>query len=315
MPDTAPRHRTRRVAARALLLSSSALLLAGLVTWSPAVVSGWNQSSAEATLWQLLNGARANNGVAPLQQHGTLVSLARWRSKDMIERDYFSHTIKGTNCLVYCYYDSNGLVYDWAGENIAWNSGRTDDYSPVRAHEQFMESPTHRANALNGAFTHGGVGAFGADNVQYQGYQHNPRMYTELFLQAPAPAPAPTPPPGGGGGGGTAPPPQPPAPAPAQPPPTPKATPEPQPKEVAMDVPARPRSQAGLDGFSSITFQSATDAAASLAVDDNLALATTTAAADGADARPPAPMRVEAAPAPEPGPFDGILGFLTSLFG
>jgi uncharacterized protein YkwD len=184
--------RPRRVMARTLGLGLGALFAAGLLVSSPAATSGWNQGAAEGTLWQLLNGARVNNGMAPLQQHGTLVSLARWRSADMLQRNYFSHTIPGCNCLVYAYYDSNGLNYVWGGENIGWNSGRSDAESPVRVHEQFMGSSGHRANVLNRAFTHGGVGAAAADNQLFQGYVQNTRMYTELFMQAPsAPAPAP----------------------------------------------------------------------------------------------------------------------------
>ena len=199
--------RPRRVVARTLGFGISALTAAALLTWSPMAAGGWNQGSAEATLWQLLNGSRSNNGMAPLQQHGTLVSLARWRSSDMLAKDYFSHTIAGCGCLVYAYYDSNGLGYQWAGENIGWNSGLSDSSSPVSVHENFMGSAGHRANVLDPRFTHGGVGAAAADNKMFQGYVQNTRMYTELFLQAsgsaPPPAPAPAPPPGGGGGGGS----------------------------------------------------------------------------------------------------------------
>src|SRR5919106_597796 len=151
MPDTTAR-RPRRIVARTLALGLSSLVAAGMLTWTPAAVTAWNQGAAEATLWQLMNGARSNNGVAPVQQHGTLVSLARWRSSDMLAKDYFSHTIAGCGCLVYPYYDANGLAWDWAGENIGWNSGVDDASSPVRVHEKLMASPGHRANILDGRF-------------------------------------------------------------------------------------------------------------------------------------------------------------------
>ncbi len=187
--------RPHRIVARTLGLGVSALVAAAMLAWTPSATSGWNQGSAEATLWQLLNGARVNNGMAPVQQHSTLISLARWRSSDMLAKDYFSHTIAGCGCLVYAYYDSNGLNYVWGGENIGWNSGLDDSYSPVRVHERFMASPGHRSNVLNPAFTHGGVGAAAADGKMFQGYVQNTRMYTELFSQAPS-APAPPPPSG-----------------------------------------------------------------------------------------------------------------------
>ena len=325
LPATALKR--RRIMARTIAFGISSLLAAGLLTWSPTSATGWNQGSAEATLWQLLNGARTNNGRAPLQQHGTLVSLARWRSSDMLAKDYFSHTIPGCGCLVYTYYDSNGLRYDWAGENIGWNSGRTDQESPIRAHEQFMASPGHRANVLDGRFTHGGVGAAAADNQMYQGYVQNTRMYTELFMQAPsAAAPAPAPggggggsggggSGGGGGGGGSAP-----QAAPAAPASTPKATPAPKPKEMAVDAPRRPTSAAGLDGVAIIVLErTAMDVAARLSADNALgvprtigspvALATPEPLAKGE-------MQVAAAAGAEPGLFDGIVGNLLGfLFG
>jgi uncharacterized protein YkwD len=314
----------RRIVTRTLGLGLSALIAAGLLTWSPAVTTGWNQGSAEATLWQLLNGARVNNGMAPLQQHSTLIGLARWRSSDMLAKDYFSHTIAGCGCLVYAYYDSNGLNYVWAGENIGWNSGLDDSYSPVRVHEKFMASPGHRANVLTAAFTHGGVGAAAADNQMFQGYVQNTRMYTELFLQAPAaaPAPAPAPPPGGGGGGGGGGGYTPPAQTVSQP----KPEPEPEPKLVAVETPQRPVSSAGLDGASVVVAAPARriDLATRLQIEEIAAarvaaLATaTTPAADQPTAAADAEtdLEVRADQTAEVGLFEGIIGAVIGfLFG
>ncbi|MGZ8562725.1 MAG: CAP domain-containing protein [Candidatus Limnocylindria bacterium] len=324
MPVSATATKPRRIIPRTLALGLSALVVAGLLTWSPAVTTGWNQGSSEATLWQLLNGARVNNGMAPLQQHSTLISLARWRSSDMLAKNYFSHTIAGCGCLVYAYYDSNGLNYVWAGENIGWNSGLDDSYSPVRVHEKFMASPGHRANVLTAAFTHGGVGAAAADNQMFQGYVQNTRMYTELFLQAAAGAPAPAPAPpaggggGGGGGGGSAPPAQTVAQAQADP------EPEPEPKLVGVETPQRPVSSAGLDGASVVVAAPARriDLATRLRIDEIAAervaaLATATPAAD----QPPAAdagtdLEVRADQPAEDGLIEGIIGAVIGfLFG
>ena len=316
--------RPRRVVLRALGLGIGSLFAAGLLLTGPAAVSGWNQSSAETTLWQLLNGARANNGRAPLQQNGTLVSLARWRSSDMLAKSYFSHTIVGCGCLVYAYYDSNGLSYDWAGENIGWNAGHSDSYSPVRVHEAFMESPGHRANVLDPSFTHGGVGAAAADNQSFLGNVQSTRMYTELFMEAKSSG-------GGGGGsggggsggggsggggsggggggsgggsGGGA--------APAQP--TPK--PEPVAQRASMDNPQRPVSSDGLDGrWTGV----ARDASGTDLIDRWLGTGPEPVAATAVDEAPGegavTAMQVEAPPR-EAGPLDGILGaILGFLFG
>ncbi|HEU5325140.1 MAG TPA: CAP domain-containing protein [Candidatus Limnocylindria bacterium] len=327
---------SRRVVARTLGLGISALLTAGLLAWTPTAVSGWNQGSAEATLWQLMNGARVNNGIAPVQSNGTLVALARWRSADMLQSNYFSHTIPSCGCLVYTFYDRNGLSYDWAGENIGWNSGLDDAYSPVRVHEAFMASAGHRANVLDARFTHGGVGAAAADGQMFQGYVQNTRMYTELFMQArysaPAPAPAPQQPApaprppsgggsGGGGGGGGA----------TAPRTTtalrPAATPQPTPKIVSMAAPRRPSSAAGIDGVAQVVNARPPSVAALVTrftVDelDRPATGRWTAAAparDGKDAASAAltrvPLQVAAAPVDDGG-FGGFLGAIIGfLFG
>ena len=194
MPIALPRRqRSPRPVHRAASLGLATLGLAALLAVTPGIAAGWVQSTAEATLWQLMNGDRVNNGIRPVQQNSTLVSLARWRSKDMIVRDYFSHTILGTNYMVFHWYDLDGLSYSWGGENIGWNSGYSDGDSPVAINNAFMNSTEHRDNILNPAWTHGGVGAYAADNVVWQGKLRSPRMYTELFMQAKSSAPAPTP--------------------------------------------------------------------------------------------------------------------------
>jgi hypothetical protein len=234
------RGRVRHPLRRAGGLATLSLLVAALMAWTPGITAGWNQSSAEATLWQLTNGDRVNNGVRPIQQNSTLVSIARWRSKDMIVNNYFSHNIPACGgCLVFHYYDTNGLSYAWAGENIGWNSGYSDPDSVVAINNQFMGSSEHRSNILNPVWVYGGIGAYGADNIVWQGKLRSPRMYTELFMQPksapPPPAPKPTPKP--------APRPNPaPVPAPAS---APKATPKPAskpapkatPKAAALDLP------------------------------------------------------------------------------
>ena len=206
---------------RAAGLGVMAFAVAGLLAWTPGIAAAWNQSAAEATLWQLTNGDRANNGVHLILSNSTLVSLARWRSKDMIQRDYFSHTILGTSYMVFHWYDLNGLSYSWGGENIGWNSGYTDGDSPVAINNSFMASTDHRDNILNPVWTHGGIGAYGLDNVTWGGKLRSPRMYTELFMQAKSSAPKPAPKP--------------------TPKPAPKPTPRPQPVVQATAKPtARP---------------------------------------------------------------------------
>lgn len=315
MPDATTPRLPRRIVRKTLALGVSAVVAAGLLTWSPAETSGWNQGSAEATLWQLLNGARANNGLAPLQSHGTLVGLARWRSADMLAKDYFSHTIAGCGCLVYAYYNSNGLSYQWAGENIGWNSGLDDSYSPVAVHEAFMGSAGHRANVLDGRFTHGGVGAAAADGQTFQGYVQNTRMYTELFMQSgSAPAPAPAPAPRSTSGSTTTRTTTRTATRPAAP------AAQPEPKRVEMAAPRRPVSTAGLDGVSTVvSAPGRAEMAMHLRADEIAAarVASVPSAEKAAAATlTRGGMEVSAAATATAGPLDGLIGaVLGFLFG
>jgi uncharacterized protein YkwD len=286
-------------------LSVTALLAAALFAATPGAATGWNQSSAEATLWQLMNGARVNNGLRAVQSHSTLVSLARWRSKDMLDRNYFDHVILGTNYQVYHWYDTNGLQYSWGGENIGWNNGYSDADSPIKIHEGFMASPGHRANILTPGFTHGGVGAYARDNITFLGQLRSPRMYTELFMQAAsAPAPAPPPPSGGGGGGGSSggggggg------APAPSAAPAT---------KAYKVDPPTVPEPSRPLDGSTLVA--SAADAPAAATVRALTWDEPQAPAADEATVQVASQLRIESPAAPERGLFETMLGSLLGFF-
>jgi len=277
-------------------------MAAALLVWTPQPTTGWNQSSAEATLWQLLNGDRTNNGLPPLAQHSTLVSLARWRSKDMVDRDYFNHTILGTSYQIYHWYDSNGLSWSSGGENIGYNNGFSDADSPVKINEGFMASSGHRANILNPNWSHGGVGAYGKDGAMWGGKVRNIRMYTELFIKLKSAAPPPPPP-------ATPPPPPPPTPKPA-----PVATPKPvvvAPKPVSVATP-KPAVPVETPSPTPVPTPEATK-------EQKVALLPTVHStvgdyAPGSNVLVAHSMRVETAAAPDRGIFETVIGSLLSFF-
>ena len=95
---------------------------------------------------RLTNRSRASAGLKALKVDSTLKSVARWRSKDMIDRDYFSHTIPGFGKVWDKLHDI-GYCYKVAGENIGWNN-YPDDIATAAIHSMFMDSPGHRANIL-----------------------------------------------------------------------------------------------------------------------------------------------------------------------
>lgn len=108
-------------------------------------------SSDEQRLIDLVNQERAKAGLNPLQIDMDLVRVAKMKSHDMAENNYFSH-VSPTYGTVYNMLDREGIFYTRAGENIARAA------SVSRAHELFMNSSGHRANILHSGYTHIGVG-------------------------------------------------------------------------------------------------------------------------------------------------------------
>ena len=116
------------------------------------------QASSEyiSRIFGMINAARAERGIAPLNLNGTLNAIAYSRSNDMIVRNYFSHTTPdGKN--IYVILQENGIGYTAAGENIAYSSPAG---SPsAEAHFSiWMGSSIHRDNILNGNFSQIGIG-------------------------------------------------------------------------------------------------------------------------------------------------------------
>lgn len=109
-------------------------------------------SQFEQQVVELTNNERAKHGLSPLKADWELSRVAREKSKDMAQNNYFDH-----NSPVYgSPFDmmkSYGISYRSAGENIA--KGQRTPQEVVNA---WMNSEGHRANILNGDFTHIGVG-------------------------------------------------------------------------------------------------------------------------------------------------------------
>jgi uncharacterized protein YkwD len=141
----------------AFLLTSVGLLATPRTTLAWSVNSF--SSSSESTLVTLTNRARAQHGLRALKVDSKLTAIARSRSKDMIVRNYFSHTILGTNYNVFHILDQKGYCYRIAGENIGWNN-YPDDSATYAVQSQFMGSPGHRANILGKAWDVIGIGAY-----------------------------------------------------------------------------------------------------------------------------------------------------------
>lgn len=114
---------------------------------------------------QLVNQERVRNGLNELRPDWQLSRVARVKSADMLENNYFSHTSPVYGSPFDMLRDF-GLQYRGAAENIA--RGQQTPHSVFRA---WMNSPGHRTNIL-GDFSHIGVG-----------YVEDGKYWTQMFIK------------------------------------------------------------------------------------------------------------------------------------
>lgn len=106
----------------------------------------------EQEVVRLVNDERVQRGLKPLQMDAALSSVARDKSKDMRDRNYFSHT-SPTYGSPFDMMKTYGISYRAAGENIA--AGQTTAEQVVKG---WMNSKGHRENILSPQYTTIGVG-------------------------------------------------------------------------------------------------------------------------------------------------------------
>src|SRR5690625_2081406 len=121
-----------------------------------------NVSEFEKRVIELTNKERAAYGLKPLQADYELGRVSKEKSRDMLNYQYFDHNspIYGSPFDMMDAYQVN---YRTAGENIA-----KGQVSPEEVVNAWMNSEGHRANILNGSFTHIGVGFIDNGNIWTQ---------------------------------------------------------------------------------------------------------------------------------------------------
>ena len=144
-------------------VSDPNLIYPGQVLRIPQIDS--TVSSFEREVVRLVNEERAKNGLKPLQENWELSRIARYKSQDMVDNRYFSHT-SPTYGTPFQMIRAFGLTYRTAGENIAY--GQRTPQAVVNA---WMNSSGHRANILNPSYTQIGVG-----------YVANGNYWTQMFI-------------------------------------------------------------------------------------------------------------------------------------
>ena len=116
----------------------------------------------EKEVIRLVNVERTKNGLKALTYNWELARVARYKSQDMKDNRYFSHTspVYGSPFTMM---KNFGITYRTAGENIA--RGQATPQAVVNA---WMNSSGHRANILNASFTEIGVGYVSGGNYWTQ---------------------------------------------------------------------------------------------------------------------------------------------------
>ena len=122
--------------------------------------------SYEKEVVRLVNEERAKAGLKALTEDWELSRVARYKSQDMRDNNYFSHTspVYGSP---FDMIKSFGITYKSAGENIA--RGQISPQAVVKA---WMNSSGHRQNILNASYTKIGVG-----------YVADGRYWTQMFIR------------------------------------------------------------------------------------------------------------------------------------
>jgi uncharacterized YkwD family protein/spore coat assembly protein SafA len=108
--------------------------------------------SIELKVVELVNKVRAQHGLQILTNNWQLERVARFKSADMMNKNYFSHT-SPTYGSPFTMMENFGIRFSAAGENIAMGQ-RT----PEQVMNDWMNSPGHRANILSPNYNQIGVG-------------------------------------------------------------------------------------------------------------------------------------------------------------
>jgi len=121
--------------------------------------------NSEKEVIRLVNEERLKNGLKPLEENWELSRVARYKSQDMKDNGYFSHTspVYGSPFQMI---KNFGISYRSAAENIARGQS-----GPKAVMNSWMNSSGHRANILNPSYTHIGVG-----------YVSGGKYWTQMFI-------------------------------------------------------------------------------------------------------------------------------------
>ena len=118
----------------------------------------------EQNFISIINNYRKSQGLGTLTFQPNMENAANWMSKDMGEKNYFSHTDSMGRDPFKRMADFN-YKGGWMGENLAAGKGSAQD-----AFTQFKNSPGHNANMLRAQYNHIGVARYNVPGSTYGWY-------------------------------------------------------------------------------------------------------------------------------------------------
>jgi len=104
-----------------------------------------------AVLVDLANDDRSSEALPDLNINPLLVAAAQAKADDMAAKSYFAHKSPDGKDSWH-WFKQVGYDYAYAGENLAVNFADSVDVEKA-----WMQSPTHRANIMNGRYTEIGI--------------------------------------------------------------------------------------------------------------------------------------------------------------
>lgn len=136
------------------------VLVAVLLPASVSNATTVKLTAKEHRLLVLVNAARVAHHLAPVHVRAVLVVAARQHSREMINRDYFSHFSAGgasfASRIARCGYWRGGYSSWSVGEIIGWGMGTSG--SPLSIYRAWLRSPMHRAVIFNPRWRDIGIG-------------------------------------------------------------------------------------------------------------------------------------------------------------
>jgi uncharacterized protein YkwD len=142
-------------------LSPSAIDVKGTTTSQESNTTVASKPTAELNDYEnavaaYINDYRVTSGLNAIAYEPTLTYIAKFRSQDLMDRNYWSHyTPEGTT--VFNLFKANGVKYKIGGENLG-QATPADIGTPEAFMNAWKNSSSHNANMLRQGYNYIGVG-------------------------------------------------------------------------------------------------------------------------------------------------------------